>query len=121
MINHRLDGLHIWPIIQRQENIKVMVKENSVCYSRNPRRACLKTLLVVGFTALCVWGLSLTLDHSALDHLKFELSLWTMIALVLITNLVSFACFIVLYAAYNWVRCDLKPPRAEDVQDVAEN
>jgi hypothetical protein len=100
-----------------QKDMEMMVRNEPACYVRNPRRAALKTVLVVGFIALCVWLLSLTLDHSALDRLKFDLSLWTLIVLVMITNLVSFACFIILYAAYKWVRCDLKPPRAEDMRE----
>lgn len=84
-------------------------------YRRNPRRALCKTLLVAGFAGLCVWILSLTIDEGALDRLKFDLSLWTLIALVLIINLVSLASFAVLYAAYKWVRCDLRPPR--DIDD----
>jgi hypothetical protein len=94
-----------------------MVKNKCLPYSRNPRRAALKMAVIAGVLLLFVGLLSLTVNQAALNQLKFDLSLWTVIALVLIINLLSAACFIILYIAYRWVRCDLKPPRSEDMPD----
>lgn len=94
-----------------------MTRKQCAPYSRNPKRALLKIAAIVGILLLIVGLLSLSIDQAALNQLKFDLSVWTVIALVLIINLISAASFIVLYAAYLWVRCDLKPPRSEDVPD----
>ena len=95
----------------------VMNKEQSISYSRNPRRAVLKIAVIIGIMLLSAGLLSLAVDNTAINQLKFDLSLWTVIVLVLIINLVSAGCLIILYAAYRWVRQDLKPPRSEDIPD----
>lgn len=81
----------------------------------NRKRAFAKIILIVLLLAALAAALTLTVDQQALDALKHGLSVWTIIALVLIINLVSFVCFIVLFAAYRWVRCDLKPRRDDDL------
>lgn len=77
------------------------------------KRACLKLAVVLGAIALAVAGLLQLVTADALDELKQSLSLWSVIVLVVIINLVSFACFIVLNAAYQWIRRDWKPPERE--------
>ena len=77
------------------------------------KRACLKLAVVLGAITLAVAGLSQLITTEALDELKHNLSLWSVIALVVIINLVSVACFIVLNAAYQWIRRDLKPSNRE--------
>jgi amino acid transporter len=84
--------------------------DNSHC-STNKKRACVKIAVVAVAVIAALSALALLLDGQALDELKHTLSLWTIVALVVIINLVSFVCFVVLYAAYRWVRRDLKPPR----------
>ena len=83
----------------------------------NRKRACAKmaavSVLVVAVLAALIW----LVNDRMLDELKHTLSLWTIVALVLIINLVSFVCFVVLYAAYRWVRRDLKP-RPDDGLDI---
>jgi len=91
-----------------------MTEKNSPCFARNPRRAFFKgSVVVAGLMAfaLILWAL---FNHGAVDQLKFNMSLSSLIAVVLLINLASFACFVILYAAYQWVRSDLKCPRSED-------
>lgn len=83
---------------------------NSHC-NINKKRACMKMAVVAVAIIAALAALVLLLDGQALDELKHSLSLWTIVALVVVINLVSFVCFIVLYAAYRWVRRDLKPVR----------
>jgi len=80
----------------------------------NRFRAILKTIFILAGIAAGVTALSYFVDDQALNVLKHNLSLWSIIALVVIINLVSFGCFIVLYAAWQWVRCDLKPHTTDD-------
>lgn len=83
---------------------------------KNPGRAVLKmTALLLGlvFFAGVLVGL---VDDSLIDQLKFNLSLGALIGLVVIINIISLICFIGLYAAYQWIRCDLKAPRSEDIE-----
>lgn len=87
----------------------------SRCYTRNTRRACIKATILAVLALAAVALLAWAVDDHALDHLKFDLSLTTLVLLVLAINLASFASLAVLYAAYRWVRCDLKPPCVEDV------
>ena len=84
--------------------------DNSQC-STNKKRACVKIAVVAVAVIAALAALALLLDGQALDELKHTLSLWTIVALVLVINLVSFVCFVILYAAYRWVRRDLKPQR----------
>jgi hypothetical protein len=77
----------------------------------------MKIALIVAGLLLLAGLLALTVDSQALDQLKLDMSLWSLIAVVLIINIVSFAVFIVLFFAYQWVRCDLKPPSASDDRD----
>lgn len=76
-------------------------------------RACLKIALIVALALGAAVLLSRAVDGPALDELKHSLSIGAVIALVLIANLVSFACFLVLYGAYRWVRRDLAPRRED--------
>lgn len=77
----------------------------------NRRRALGKASVVLAAIAAAVAGLSQLITTDTIDVLKHSLSLWSIVALVVIINLVSFSCFIVLFFAYRWIRCDLKPPR----------
>lgn len=49
-----------------------------------------------------------------LNELKYSLSVWTVIALVIIVNLVSFLCFMVLFAAWRWIRRGLKTDQGDN-------
>lgn len=80
----------------------------------NRFRALLKTFFILACVAAAVAALSYFVDDQALNVLKHNLSLWSIIALVVIINLVSFGCFVVLCAAWQWVRRDLKPRRPDD-------
>lgn len=84
---------------------------------QNLPRAVLKTavilLVLVFFAAL----IALFVNDSLIDTLKFNLSLGALIGLVVMINIISFICFMALYAAYQWVRCDLKAPRNADIED----
>ena len=83
-----------------------------------------KKIGCVLFLALLLLAvLVLTINDQALDELKFNLGLWTIIALVLIINLVSFVSFLVMYMIYRWVKKDLElndiqNPDDEDLKDT---
>jgi|GEM_PF-2587127 len=74
-----------------------------------PLRALLKTLLIFTICALILFGFSEAINDRMLSELKHQLSPMTIIALVVIINLVSLTFFIAAYLAYRWVRRDLKP------------
>ncbi len=82
----------------------------------NMRRAAVKTAFILAIVISVLAGLIHAVSGQVIDELKHSLSMWTVIALVVIINLVSFACFMVLYMAYQWVRCDLKGPRDKDFE-----
>lgn len=91
-----------------------MSQNDTTCFVRNPRRALLKIVAVVAGLLGLALLLSTTLSNDVVSQIKFNMSLWSLITVVVIINLVSFACFVILYAAYQWVRSDLKSPRSED-------
>lgn len=93
--------------------------KKAVPHTRNPRRAVIKMAVIILGLLIVAGGLLLTIDDSVLDQLKFNLSLGALIALVVVINIISFVFFILLYAAYQWVRRDLKDPRSEDLADDA--
>jgi hypothetical protein len=81
----------------------------------NRKRAALKLAFIVAIIIALVAALWAFIDKNALYELKHGLSPGPIIALVVIINLVSFLCFIVMFAAYHWVRRDLRPPREDDI------
>lgn len=93
-----------------------MTKKTDAQAHKNPGRAILKmTVLLLGL--LVIAGvLAGLVDDSLIDQLKFNLSLGALIGLVVVINIISLICFIGLYAAYQWIRCDLKAPRSEDLE-----
>lgn len=94
-----------------------MTSEKTPCrsqWSPHPRRAIVKMIIVLALAVGALAALIFSIDDQVLDQLKHSLSIGTIIALVLLINIVSFVAFILLYAAYQWVRCDLKPGARED-------
>ena len=83
------------------------------------RRIALKLAFIVITAGLVIAGLVWSIDDQALDNLKHRLSLWTLIALLLIINLVSFISFLVTYMAWKWVRVELKPDKGGTLGDQA--
>ncbi len=79
----------------------------------NPRRAVLKMISILAVVLLVLAGLIHFFSDQMIDELKHSFSVWTIITLILIVNLVSFVCVIVMFAAYRWVRGDLRPRRDE--------
>ena len=80
----------------------------------------LKKLGCIIFAAVVVLVLLvLALDDRALDELKFNLGLWTIIVLVLIINVVSFISFMVMYLAYRWVKQDFDDRSETDSDDTS--
>lgn len=75
------------------------------------RRIACKLALIILTAAIVIAGLVWSIDEQALDNLKHRLSLWTLIALLLIINVVSFVSFMVMYMAWKWVRSDIKGER----------
>lgn len=82
----------------------------------NHKRACLKAAGVLLAIVLAILLLSQLVTTDTIDVLKHSLSLWSIIALVVIINLVSFGCFIVLFFAYRWIRCDLRPSSGDQLE-----
>lgn len=87
--------------------------ENHAC----KKRALGKILISVLVAGVLIALLSHFISDQALDELKHSLSLWTIIALVVIINLAGFICFLVLFAVYQWIRCDLKPQKHDVLKD----
>lgn len=81
------------------------------------KRACGKIVAIIVLAAVTLALLAPVVNDAVLDELKHTLSLWSIIALVVVINVVSFVCFVIFYAAYRWVRRDLKP-RGDDELDV---
>ena len=94
------------------------MKNGKIC-NHNRKRACLKILFILGVAAAIVLALSFYVPDQALDELKYSLTLGSIVAIVIIINVISFVCFLIFSMAYHWVRQDLKPPRTEDVLDDA--
>lgn len=80
----------------------------------SPRRACIKLAVLSLAILALIGGLALSIDERALDLLKHSLTLWSLIAVLLIINLVLFLAFMLLYVAYQWVRKDIKPESANE-------
>ena len=78
----------------------------------------LKLIGLIFGAALFIHVLSQFVDDAALDHLKHNLSLWSIIALVIIINLVSFICFIVMINLYKWISRDFKSPKDDIDRDL---
>ena len=83
----------------------------------HPARAFCKLVGILAVIAFLIGGLSYLVSERDLEILKHALSLWTLIALVVIINLVSFGCFIAGVAAWQWVRRDLKAPRDDGLDE----
>lgn len=94
-----------------------MTTKPTLPYRKNPVRAALKMAVIGLVLVLVVVGLITLIDDSFLDQFKFNLNLGALIGLVVVVNLISLLCFVGLYSAYQWVRCDLKAPRSEDLSD----
>lgn len=84
------------------------------CYAKNMRRAAIKIVVIAVFLVIVVALAGIPLNDPALDRLKFNLNLGTLIGLVVLINVISLLTMAILYAAYKWVRNDLKAPRSED-------
>lgn len=83
----------------------------------NCKRACAKIAIVFLVTFLVLAGLTYFVNSQLLNDLKYNFSLEVIIALVVIINLVSFLCFIVLHMTYQWIRRDLNPSRYNDLDE----
>lgn len=86
----------------------------------NRARAAVKIAVIIAALLGLLGLLAVTIDESAIDRIKFDLSLWSLIAVVLMINLASCAVFTALFFAYQWVRRDLKTPRVEDERDPSD-
>ena len=78
------------------------------------KRTCFKLGIVLAAALFMLAVLILAIDNQIFDELKFNLSLWTIIMLVLIINIVSFVCFIFMYAAYRWIKSDTPQKISEE-------
>lgn len=83
-------------------------------YRQNPARALAKLVFMAALALGALFACLQLVDEEALSALKHSLNAPTIIGLVLIINLISFVFFLILYAAWQWVRRDLKPPRPEE-------
>ncbi len=82
-----------------------------------PARGFCKLMAVTALAIAVVTILAYFLDNAVLDTLKHSLSIGTIILLVVIINLVSFICFLILMAAYQWIRPDFKCKKPDDDLD----
>lgn len=91
--------------------------EQKSCPATNKKRACAKLLLVSGCVLAALALLIYILGGPAVGELKNNFSVWTIVTLVIVINLVSFLCFIVLYTAWKWIRQDLETGKSRDELD----
>ena len=82
----------------------------------NLRRAIIKACFIAAALACVAAGFSYFITIRDVELFKHSLSLWTLVGVVIIINLVSFACFILGFAAWQWVRADLKSPRGDEFE-----
>ena len=83
--------------------------------STSRKRAFIKIAVIIVLAVLAISTLAFFINDRSVEQLQHNFSLWTIIALVMIINLVSFLCFIMLYLAYRWVRADLKPGEDDEL------
>ena len=84
----------------------------------NAKRACVKIVILLAIATGAAFVLAVFLNGQALDYLKHGLNLWTIVALVMMVNLLSFICFIVFAVAYHWVKQDLKGTTSSEEDDL---
>lgn len=72
-------------------------------------RAALKAAMVAAIVLVVLIGALAIVDADAIYNLKRRLSLWLILAIVVIIDLVSFIVFALLFAAYKWIKRDLDP------------
>ncbi len=95
-----------------------------LCKTTSPRggkcaggKAACKLMLVLLVLFAAIWGLSELIDEEVLHQLKQRLSVGAIVALVVLINLVSFACFLAMFAAYRWIRRDLRPSQRDELPE----
>jgi hypothetical protein len=108
------DALHNAELLR----VYFMTKTDQSGYARRPWHALAKVVVIVAAIALAGYFLAEKLDDPAISRLKFNLSLASLIGIVVVINLASLSCIALLYAAYRWVRRDLKAPRSEDILSI---
>lgn len=91
-----------------------MPSEENLPYCPHPGRACAKLFVILCGAAVLLFSIIYFIDEETLDTIKQSLSVGTIVTLVVVINLGSFIIFMALYAAWQWVRCDLKAPRPEN-------
>jgi cytochrome b subunit of formate dehydrogenase len=102
-------------VLRSSELVGCIVMTKTPCeYCPHPKRAMMKILVLLAALGLLGWGVFVLFDDSAIDQIKYDLSLSALILLVVAVNIVSLIFFVLLYMAYQWVRGDLKAPRSED-------
>lgn len=74
-----------------------------------PVNACKKIAVIVAVVLGLIAGLYYIFDSQTLDEIKYNFSLWMIIVLVVMINLISGLCFLLGYLAYQWVKRDFKP------------
>lgn len=79
-----------------------------------------RALIKMGVVLICVLAALAVLIYAVsspmASDIKYNLSGWMVVALVLIVNLASFASFLVLYTAWRWIKCDLR--RTSEDEDL---
>ena len=75
-----------------------------------------KNPIVVLAVAFClITTLTRFLREQHIDALRNDMSLSALVVTIVIVNLVSFVCFIAMFAAWQWIRCDFNPPRDDEL------
>lgn len=82
----------------------------------NKKRGLAKAIIVVAGTLALLGIVAGTITEHDIDVFKHSLNLWTVISLVIIINLVSFLCAIIMFTAWRWIKSDLKEPK-DDLGD----
>ncbi len=79
----------------------------------NKRRAYLKIAAIGAVLGVILGALIAFVDHETLNGLRHHLTLFLIVAIVVIVNLTSFLLFILFFAIYQWIRRDFEPSTDE--------
>lgn len=75
----------------------------------NPRRAYAKIATMAAVLGIVLGGLITFVDREAFSDLRHHLTLWLVLAIVVIVNITSLLLFALFWAIYRWIKRDLEP------------
>ena len=89
------------------------MSEPSIPARPNPKRAYTKIAVVAATLGVLLGALITFVDRESFQDLRHHLTLWLVLAIVVIVNLTSFLLFTLFWAIYRWIKNDLEPPQED--------